>query len=255
MSLRSRRPSTSTLIYWGLIGLLALLTAVSIYLPYGDFAPAAAQGPLPAPRPVIALVAAIGVFLVYGGLGYLGLFLARRLGFADVWGAHVANRQRFLWPAALGAGLGILFIVSDLAFGRYFGVARLPHPPFPTSLVASLTAAIGEEALFRLFFIPFWVWLISGVVLRGRGREAVFWLVTLASAVAFAAGHLPSFLFLMGVQDPAELGFPLLVEIFLLNGVLSVAAGATLRSWGFLAPVGIHFWADFVWHVLWGGLG
>jgi hypothetical protein len=255
MSTRSRRPSASTLIYWGLIGLFALLTAVSIYLPYGNFAPAATQGPLPAPRPVIALVAAVGVFLVYGGLGYLGLFLARRLSFADVWDSHVTNRQRFLWPAAIGVALGIIFIASDLLFGRFFGVARLPHPPFPTSLVASLTAAIGEEALFRLFFIPFWLWLISSVLLRGRGREAVFWGVTLASAVAFAAGHLPSFLLLSGAQNPAELGPALLVEIFLLNGVLSVAAGATLRRWGFLAPVGIHFWADFVWHVLWGGLG
>ena len=28
--------------------------------------------------------------------------------------------------------------------------------------------------------------------------------------------------------------------------------GDYFRKYGFLAPVGIHFWADIVWHVLWG---
>jgi len=41
-------------------------------------------------------------------------------------------------------------------------------------------------------------------------------------------------------------------EIFLLNGVLSLFAAHYFRQYGFLAAVGIHFWTDIIWHVIWG---
>jgi hypothetical protein len=44
----------------------------------------------------------------------------------------------------------------------------------------------------------------------------------------------------------------LLVEMILLNGILSLIAAYYFKKSGFLAPVGIHFWADIVWHVIWG---
>ena len=44
----------------------------------------------------------------------------------------------------------------------------------------------------------------------------------------------------------------LLAEMILLNGVLSLFAAYYFRKYGFLAPVGIHFWTDVVWHVVWG---
>jgi hypothetical protein len=41
-------------------------------------------------------------------------------------------------------------------------------------------------------------------------------------------------------------------EIILLNGIVSIFAAYYFRKFGFLAPVGIHFWTDVVWHVIWG---
>ncbi|GAH57810.1 unnamed protein product, partial [marine sediment metagenome] len=38
----------------------------------------------------------------------------------------------------------------------------------------------------------------------------------------------------------------------LLNGVVSLFAAYYFRKYGFLAAVGIHFWTDVVWHVVWG---
>jgi hypothetical protein len=44
----------------------------------------------------------------------------------------------------------------------------------------------------------------------------------------------------------------LLIEMILLNGVLSLLAAHYFKKYGFLAPVGVHFWTDILWHVIWG---
>ena len=46
----------------------------------------------------------------------------------------------------------------------------------------------------------------------------------------------------------------LIGELVLLNGIISIAAAYYFKKYGFLAPIGIHFWADVVWHVVWGAL-
>jgi hypothetical protein len=38
-------------------------------------------------------------------MGLVGLFLSRRTGFPEIWDTKVSNRQRFLVPYALWAGL------------------------------------------------------------------------------------------------------------------------------------------------------
>ena len=246
-----KRLTLSLKIYLGLVALLAILTAVSIFLPaYQSMMPA--QQELPAPKWVLALVnAAIAVFL-YGGLGYLGYFLSQKLGFADVWSPDVTNRQRFLHPALIGMGLGIFFIVVDTFLSRFHNLGALPHPAFPLSILASATAGIGEEIIFRLFFVSFWTWLIGRILLRGKGQGTVFWLVAVLSALAFAFGHLPAAMFLFEFTSLSDIPPAFLLEIIMLNGVLSVFAAGYLRKYGFLAPVGIHFWTDIVWHVVWG---
>jgi hypothetical protein len=157
-----------------------------------------------------------------------------------------------LTPALIGVALGVLFILADVVLSQLHALGPLPHPPFPTSLVASATAGIGEEIIFRLFFIPFWVWLISHVILRKRWQLPVFWVVAVLSALAFAMGHLPAMMFLFGFQSVGQIPPALMAEILLLNGTLSLFAAYHFRKAGFLAPVGIHFWADVVWHVFWG---
>jgi hypothetical protein len=155
-------------------------------------------------------------------------------------------------PMLAGLALGLVFIAGDVLFSAVNGVGRLPHPPFPTSLVASLTAAIGEETMFRLFFISFWTWVVSRLLLRGRGQTAVYWVVAVFSAEAFAMAHLPAVMFLQGWTDFGQIPPGLMAEIVLLNGLLALAAAYGFKRYGFLAAVGVHFWADIVWHALWG---
>jgi len=78
----------------------------------------------------------------------------------------VSNKQRLLIPVFVGLGIGLFFIFADAILSQFHTLRPLPYPPYPTSLIASAVAGIGEELIFRLFFISFWVWLISYVILR-----------------------------------------------------------------------------------------
>jgi hypothetical protein len=247
-----QKPPSSTTIYVILIVVLAVLGGVNIFLPQGSFTATVSADQLPASKPVMALATGGMLLIGYGGLGYLGLRLAQRLGFPALWDPELSHRQRWLVPALVGAATGLFFVVADALLRPLHGSGPLPHPPFPTSIVASTTAAIGEELVFRLFFIPLWMWLISTLLLRGRWQNGVFWIVAVLSALAFALGHLPAVMLTLGIDQVSDVPIALMAEIVLLNGVLSLLAAHYFRRYGFLAAVGIHFWADVVWHVLWG---
>jgi hypothetical protein len=239
--------------FFVLLIVLALAGGLNAFLPQGELGSLVPADQAPRIPPWQLALGGAGITLVlYGALGFVGLLLWRRLGFPEMWDAAVDHRQRFLLPALVGGGLGIVLILADLLFSPYNGIGRFMHPPFPTSIVASISAGIGEELLFRLFFISFWTWLVGQVLLRGRGLPVVYWAVSVLSALAFAAAHLPALMVILGVTDPRQFSLVLLLEIFLLNGLVSLFAAYHFRKSGFLAPVGIHFCTDIVWHVLWG---
>ncbi len=245
----------SLIIFICLIVLYGILTGLNVFLPQGDYVAPVPAAQMPAPLPVVALVAGVGVLVVYGTLGLVGLFLWRKLGLPEIWDAGVTNRQRFVVPLSVGVGLGVALIILDVFFRNVFGLPALPHPPFPTSLVASLAAGIGEETIFRLFFISLWTWLVSRVSLRWRAQTPVYWVVSVFSAVAFAMSHLPSIMFLNSWTSVSQVPPVLMTELLLLNGLISLVGAYYFRKYGFLATAGIHFWADVVWHVVWGMVG
>jgi hypothetical protein len=240
----------STLTFFILLAILAVSAGLNTFLPQGEVASQIPQSQIP--NWLIGLVSAGGTLLIYGILGFIGLILWRKIGFPDIWDERVTNKQRFLIPGLVGGGVGIGIILMDLLFIPVNGVGRLIHPPFPTSIVASISAGIGEEFLFRLFYISFWTWLVGKVILRGKGLNIVYWVVAVLAALLHGASHLPSAMLLFGASDPFTLPPLLLVEIFLLNGLLSIFAAYYFKKFGLFAPIGIHFWADIVWHTIWG---
>ncbi|TFH33951.1 MAG: CPBP family intramembrane metalloprotease [Dehalococcoidia bacterium] len=244
-----RRFSPSTLVFFGLVLLNAVLAAITSLLPQGMETVDGAATISPA---IAAVINSAVVLLFYGGLGYVGLRLSRKLGYPDLLDPKVTTRQRFIIPCISGLWIGLVFIVGDGIFNRFHSLGPLPHPPFPTSLLASFSAGIGEEMVFRLFFIPFLVWLISSVALKGAQKNAVFLVATFFSATFFAASHIPSVMIMMGNPSFAAIPTALLTEIFMLNGLLSIVAAHFLRTRGYLAAVTVHTSADIVWHVIWG---
>ncbi|HRW49952.1 MAG TPA: CPBP family glutamic-type intramembrane protease, partial [Caldilinea sp.] len=89
------------------------------------------------------------------------------------------------------------------------------------------------------------------VLRRWRMTHLALWIANIIAALAFAAGHLPTVLVLYGASSPAELPGLLVAEIFVLNAIVSLAAGWRYMTSGLVAAIGIHFWADIVWHVIW----
>ena len=243
--------STSVKIYIGLIVTLAILAAINVFLPQGSTVPAQE---FPVSKPVFAFVVASIMLLGYGGLGLLGMMFSHKLGFADLWCTTISVKQRLLIPTFIGAALGVFFILADAILSKFHTLGTIPHPPFPTSIVASASAGIGEEVIFRLFFISFWVWLISNVILKRKWQNQIFWIVAFGSAFAFAFAHVPSLMFLFGLKTIGDIPLALMSEIILLNGVLSIVAAYYFKTYGFLSAVCIHFAADVVWHVIWGAL-
>ena len=74
------------------------------------------------------------------------------------------------------------------------------------------------------------------------------------SALLFAVAHLPSVMAALGIEAVSEVPPVPLGEVIVLNGAVSLLAAYGLRHYGLLAAVGVHFWTDVVWRVVWGAV-
>lgn len=204
------------------------------------------------PPIVIGLANAGIVFVLYGLLGLAGYWFARKLGLPGIFSEDGNWRRWVLIPLGLGFVCGMAIIAGDAVFAPINGLGHFPHPAFPLSLFASLSAGIGEEIAFRGFVFGLWGFILNWLFKRFNGRTAALWVANGIAALAFGAGHLGTVMLLTGAASLAELNPILLVEVFLLNGVVGMVAGERYMKDGLVAAAGVHFWADVFWHVLWG---
>ncbi len=231
------------------------LCAFLIYAFFMDQLTAMSETPMPkmeVSNTVLGLANAGIVIVFYGLLGLLGYWFARKLNLPGIFGEDGNWKRWFLTPLWIGLGCGVFVVVGDLLFAPINGVGRFPHPGFPVSILASLSAGIGEEILFRGVVFGFWGLLLNWLFKRFNGRRAALWIANVIAALAFGAGHLGTALALTGAASPAELSPIFLAEIFLLNGIIGLIAGQRYMKDGLVAATGVHFWADVVFHVVWG---
>ena len=204
-------------------------------------------------EPWVLGLANAGIVLVFYGLfGLAGYWFARRLQLPGIFSEN-GNLRGWVWmPMLYGAVCGVVLVIADILFAPINGFGRFPHPDFPFSILASLSAGIGEEILFRGFVFGLWAFLLNLFFKRWDQTKTALWIANLISAIAFGAGHLPAAVLILGWQSPAQLPPVLLLEIFLLNGLVGVVAGNRYMKDGLVAAAGVHFWTDIIWHVLWG---
>lgn len=232
--------------------------ALSAFATYAFFAGqlAAAVGmPLPemgVSDVMLGLANAGIVLVVYGILGLIGYWFARKLGLPGIFSSQGSWRRWFLLPLVLGLVCGVLLIVGDLLFAPFNDFGRFVHPDFPVSILASLSAGIGEEIAFRGAVFGLWGFLLNWLFKRFNQRTLMLWIANLIAALAFGAGHLGTLMVLTGASTLAELNPVLVVEVFLLNGVVGLVAGERYIKDGLVAAAGVHFWTDIFWHVIWG---
>ncbi len=192
------------------------------------------------------------VLVLYGLLGLAGVWFARTLSLPGIYREGAGWRHWVVVPMAIGVALGVVLIVGDGLFARASeDWAGFPHPEFPLSIIASATAGIGEEIIFRLFVMGLWAFLLNLALRRWKARRFALWASNVIASLAFGAAHLPATMIAVGVSTPAELPSIVIAEVFLLNGIVGIVAGQRYVKEGLIAAVGIHFWTDVVWHILW----
>lgn len=192
------------------------------------------------------------VFVMYGLLGLAGVWFARKLSLPGIYREGAGWRHWVVVPMAIGVALGVVLIVGDGLFARASeNWTGFPHPDFPLSIIASAIAGIGEEVLFRLFVMGLWAFLLDLALRRWKARRLSLWAGNVIASLAFGAAHLPATMIAVGVSTPAELPSIVIAEVFVLSGIVGIVAGQRYMQEGLIAAVGIHFWTDVVWHILW----
>ena len=203
------------------------------------------------PRWLLASANAGIVLAVYGLLGMGAYWFATKLRLPALYREGAGWRAWVLWPMLLGLVIGVVLIIGDRIFSAAGGTPGFPHPAFPLSVFASASAGIGEEILARGFILGLWGLGLTAILRGQRGRTTALWIANIIAALAFGALHLPAAILLLGVTSPADLPTATLAELFALNGILGLAAGERMMRDGLVAAMGLHFWADVVWHVVW----
>lgn len=234
-------------IYFLLVVVLAVFALISVYLPQSEQIP---MEDLKIDQLIYAFINFGIMLLIYGPLGYIGLRLSDKVKLPLNEGSNYR-----IWlkkTTIIGVLLGVSFIILDLIFAPIHGLGTLPHPPFLTAIVASITAGIGEEIIFRLFFITFWYWIIGFILFKEKYSNIIFWNISCLSAIAFTVSHFPSIMYLYGFESVSDIPIVLVIELLLMNGSLSIFAAYYYRKYGIFAAMNIHFILDIVWHVLWG---
>ena len=185
-----------------------------------------------------------GVLLAMSGLGLIGVWLAAKTGFPDPLGPRISHVQRFGIPTLLGLAAGTLFLLTDVGTGMSrLQVEQLNVPAtdiaFPASAFGYSVGTIHTEIIFRLFTIPVLLWLISTLLLRGRGQEATFWVLAILTSTIEPLTQLAGYRVL-----------PLLPLLFVLLQAfgMNVAQAAMFRQYGFLASITLRLAFYLIYH-------
>ncbi len=234
------------------------LCAFATYTFFVDDLAASAGVPMPEmgiPDSVLGLANAGIVLVLYGLLGLAGYWFALKLGLPGIFSETGSWRGWFFIPLGLGLVCGVCLVIGDVLFAPINGFGKMVHPGFPVSILASLSAGIGEEIAFRLFVFGLWGFILNWLLKRFNGRSAALWIANGIAALLFGASHFGTVLFLTGATSLAQLSPVLIFEIFVLNGIIGLIAGQRFMKDGLVAAAGVHFWTDMVFHVLWGLVG
>lgn len=238
---------------------LLLIYALSVFITYTLFLDTVAatigltMTETGIPDAVLGLANAGIVVVGYGLLGLAGYWFAIKLGLPGIFREDGTWRDWFFLPLVWGLACGVGVVIGDILFAPINDFGRMIDLGFPVSILLSINAGIGEEIIFRGFVFGLWAFILNWLFKRlHNGRTTALWIANMIAALLFAASHFSAIFIMTGTTSLAELSPILVTEIFLLNGVVGLIAGHRTMKDGLVAAIGLHFWADMVFHVAWG---
>lgn len=176
------------------------------------------------------------------------------IGFPDALDKGISNRQRFIRPILIVAGLAVLAILIDqVTHGTKFiemqsGEASF-NIYFPPSLFVYTGGIVLVEAIFRVFTILFFLWLISNLILCGHGQQRTFWILAVVLSLIEPVTQGLGIVFLKPSASPLMLLMTQFLPYFVTNYPLNLGQAAIFRKYGFLASFAMRLGFYLIWHV------
>lgn len=239
-----------------------LIPAAYIFLPYSLTLSPNSLGPLGL---LLFLLAMLVIVAICAILAAIGLYLAGRIGlglpFIEGWLKKESIRDQFWGVLTISVIIGVVTaLIITVLNGFVFGpplqaelessgvtIPESIQPPAWQGFLASISAAINEEVIFRLFGVTLLAFF-GGLLFHdseGRPHPAVLWVSIIFIAVVFGLAHLPTV---------ALIGIPwtplVITQAIVLNGVGGVAFGWLYWTRGLESAMIAHFSADIVLHVI-----
>ena len=192
----------------------------------------------------------LGVTLI----GLAAIWCMHRSSFVAAWDARIPVQRRLLLPLLVGAFFGVLAIGIELYTGSLQSLQETIGTKitvgFPQSLVIYTSLAPFLELEYLILPVSLLLWLIAGVVLRGRGEAPIFWVLALLASAIEPLQQGPDVIAAAG-GSITMLGLALYaVHSFSFN----FSAAVLFRRYGLLAPILIRVGNYLIWHILFGHL-
>jgi membrane protease YdiL (CAAX protease family) len=209
----------------------------------------------------VLLPAIVGERLVMAAIAvWIGLTLGPKVGLAarsvSTWpsaGPGLARRLRLLLvPSLLGGILvGIAAAVSSIwvestLISKLSESARRAQEvaeqmPAWKPLLASFSAGVTEELLFRLGLMTLFAWLGAKVSRRRPPAAQVFWMANFMAALLFGLIH-----FANVVELDIPITYEVVLHVMLVNGIAGMVFGWLYWRRGLETAMLAHFVADVV---------
>jgi len=202
-------------------------------------------------------------FILYGVLGLFGLRLAKEVKLPRLFPPRYIHYRFILEPLFWGGLLGVIYVLLDITLAPVHGMGNIPHPGLAASLVLAVAAAIGKELMYRLFLIPFLIYIMLKIwrKIGGRGltrkrelKNKLFWPAALLSSVIFAGGYLYPDISILFSGSIFTLSGLLIIKTLIVNFILGLLAAWQFKQYGFLSAVVLHLGFLVSWNVIWGNL-
>ncbi len=244
--------------YLALLLVLAVFSGLSTLLPEGGHF---ITGDIIQVEPLAVIFNMAAAFILYGILGLFGLRLAGEMELPRIYPGEYFDLRFVLEPAVFGIILGVFYILLDITLAPLHELGHLPHPDLSAAVISGVASAISAELMYRLFLIPFIIYLIISLMKffgkyeffsRRKVSGRLFWTAALLAAVIFTAGHFYKLLSTLETVSLAEMSDLLILKIILMNLSLALLAAWQYKRYGFLSAVLLHIWLIVSWNIVWG---
>lgn len=174
-------------------------------------------------------------------IGIPFLFFQSKAGIPEFWSEEITTKTRFLIPAAIGIGFGLLdvLVIKVIMHPEPYQVLPPFLQPFPYSIFLFLSGGFEVEVFYRL--IPMTIFLLIGNHFKeGKYYQTIFWVGAILTALREPLEQLPD----------GNIWF--IVYSLLTGFLMNFLQAVYFKHAGFLSSLSVRLGHYLIWHILLG---